>query len=164
MSVQGSINQLLALTTGGVALLGKPTSQEALTNAIEKRDLAKSEYEKTESDVEKLNKNFSEEEIENIEKREGLHENLTPERELELKHKYSNKGIIGQRKLAKAYQRDRDAYEYNQAVTQKYRNDILKQVEENKQIKRDAAARAREFKKQKQDQMKDLKKEEVNKK
>ena len=156
-NIQGNINQLLALTTGAVGLVGKPASEQELANAVAERDLAKSYYERAENTLKGLNKNFSEEELENIEEREGLQENLTPERELELKHKYSNKGILGRRKLAQKYKEDKYAYEYNESLTQTYRNNILDKLERDKQARKDSIKRVKEYKKDKVNQLKDMK-------
>ena len=165
MSVQKNINQALTLTAGAVALTEKNLNDEAdqeVAKAIEGRDLAKSRYEKaeSESDLESLKKSLTKQQKKDLEE-DGipLISEMSPERELDYKNKYSKQGIIGKHKLAERYREDQAVYEYNQALRNSYRSNILDMVEKNKQIKRDSLARAREVKKQKREQM-----NEVNKK
>ena len=158
MSVQANVNQLLTLTTGAVGLFGKPASEQELASAIEERDLAKSDYEKTASTLKEVEKNLSKEELQEAEE-EGLPliSEMSPEKELEYKHKYGNKGIIGRHKLAKKYEQDKAAYEYNQAITQSYRNEILDKIAKDKQASKDSIKRAKEYRKDKIKQINEMK-------
>lgn len=99
--------------------------------------------------------------IHNEELQTGTKQPITPDRELELKKKYGNKGMIGRRKLAKAYEEDRYIYESNEGIinkrSKKY-GDILDRVERDIQVREEANKRAEQERKEKQKQMKGLKK------
>lgn len=91
----------------------------------------------------------------------GTKQPITEDEELELRKKYGNKGMIGRRKLAKAYQKDRDTYEYNEAIMQSRSGtygDILDRVERDIQVREEANKRAEKERQEKQKQMKQLKK------
>lgn len=181
-AIQNSVNQVLGIGTA-IAYGGKRLQDEKLQLALDERNLAKSDFEKTKSDLKEAEKNLSEEELQEIEEEgiQGLEDELNPEKELEYKNKYGNKGIIGKNKLAKEYEADKDKYEKNEAIIQRrksyftsgeyerekaeqekalqnYKNSILGDVEKNKQIREEAIKRAEQERQEQQKQMKQLKK------